>query len=224
MIEHQDEILHLRSELRLAEGERSRAQHSAKLLGERVTALTAALAAAEREAKLWREATVSYEATRVEVNELLASRDATIAALSGALKLHHDWHLNSGTIGLPDGDGGWIEMDNAAEYSDSEMCQRTIDALSQVSGSGEDRLASARREGAEAAAKVMDDRIEVYENILKETHWSELEHNVTSIRLGERQWSAKEIRALYPAASGSQEDRAEPRGKDNPWPEFNRER
>lgn len=30
--------------------------------------------------------------------------------LLALLRQHHDWHLNSGPIGLPDGDGGWIEI------------------------------------------------------------------------------------------------------------------
>lgn len=53
----------------------------------------------------------------------------TILALREALKRHHDWHLNSGEVGLPDGSGGWIAMDNAAEYSDSSMCEQTTAAL-----------------------------------------------------------------------------------------------
>lgn len=42
---------------------------------------------------------------------------------------HHKWHLASGLIGLPDGNGGWIEIDNCDAYSDSSMCDRTMKAL-----------------------------------------------------------------------------------------------
>lgn len=48
-----------------------------------------------------------------------------IAALEATLREHHNWHLQSGPIGLQDGSGGWIEIDNAAEYSDSAMYERT---------------------------------------------------------------------------------------------------
>lgn len=50
--------------------------------------------------------------------------------LHAALQKHHDWHLQSGSVGLPDGEGGWIEIDNAAEYSDSALCSETMKALS----------------------------------------------------------------------------------------------
>lgn len=42
---------------------------------------------------------------------------------------HHLHHLAPGSIGLPDGNGGWIEIDNAAEYADSLLCERTREAL-----------------------------------------------------------------------------------------------
>jgi hypothetical protein len=45
------------------------------------------------------------------------------------LRDHHKWHAESGVLGIPDGDGGWIEMDNGAEYADSRLCQRTEEAL-----------------------------------------------------------------------------------------------
>ncbi|MHB1086118.1 MAG: hypothetical protein ACYCZ0_00015 [Minisyncoccota bacterium] len=51
-----------------------------------------------------------------------------LTKLAEALKVlrdHHEWHLESGPIGLPDGNGGWIEIDNAAEYGDSRLCERT---------------------------------------------------------------------------------------------------
>ena len=45
------------------------------------------------------------------------------------LREHHNWHLQAGTIGLQDGDGGWIEIDNGAEYSDSALYERTAKLL-----------------------------------------------------------------------------------------------
>lgn len=49
------------------------------------------------------------------------------------LRDHHKWHAESGVLGIPDGDGGWIEMDNGAEYADSRLCQRTEAAISGMS-------------------------------------------------------------------------------------------
>lgn len=46
------------------------------------------------------------------------------------LREHHDHHLAVGEIGLKDGEGGWIEIDNGAEYSDSGLYERTDAALS----------------------------------------------------------------------------------------------
>lgn len=50
-------------------------------------------------------------------------------ALLATLREHHNWHLQAGTIGLPDGEGGWIEIDNGAEYSDSALYERTSKLL-----------------------------------------------------------------------------------------------
>lgn len=55
----------------------------------------------------------------------LEAKDKELAALKDTLREHHNWHLQAGAIGLQDGDGGWIEIDNAAEYSDSVMYERT---------------------------------------------------------------------------------------------------
>jgi hypothetical protein len=84
----------------------------------------------------------------------LTRAQAEIGALRDALRLHHEWHLNSGTIGLPDDNGGWIAMDNAAEYSDSEMCQRTEDALRTSSETGDAVMRVEAR--ADSAAKPED--------------------------------------------------------------------
>ena len=53
----------------------------------------------------------------------------TIRELKKLLRVHHDWHLQAGTVGLKDHDGSWIEIDNAAEYSDSSLYERTEKAL-----------------------------------------------------------------------------------------------
>lgn len=52
-----------------------------------------------------------------------------VEAVLQILKDHHEWHLRVGEIGLQDGSGGWIAIDNAAEYADSSMCERTEAAL-----------------------------------------------------------------------------------------------
>ena len=57
-----------------------------------------------------------------------------IERLCVLLQAHHTHHLQKGAIGLPDGDGGWIEIDNGAEYSDSNLYERTADALSDEIG------------------------------------------------------------------------------------------
>ena len=51
---------------------------------------------------------------------------------------HHEHHLQKGTIGLPDGKGGWIEIDNAAEYSDSSLYERTVEALAKLDTLGKE--------------------------------------------------------------------------------------
>lgn len=45
------------------------------------------------------------------------------------LRQHHDHHLTSGPIGLQDGEGGWIEIDNGLEYSESSLYLHTEAAL-----------------------------------------------------------------------------------------------
>ena len=73
----------------------------------------------------------------ISVNALLAARER-IEALDKLLRRHHQHHQDYGTIGLPDGQGGWIEMDNAAEYGDSTLCEDTIKALWSVKGESSD--------------------------------------------------------------------------------------
>ncbi len=65
--------------------------------------------------------------------QLKEAAEAERDRLKAALREHHNWHLNAGAIGLPDDKGGWVEIDNAAEYSDSELCSRTIAALGDAS-------------------------------------------------------------------------------------------
>lgn len=57
---------------------------------------------------------------------------AKLAAAEALLRQHHKWHLDAGVIGLQDGEGGWIEIDNAAEYSDSLLHDNTAKALEGV--------------------------------------------------------------------------------------------
>ncbi len=68
----------------------------------------------------------SIRALALSAGEPVAWQPDRLLAL---LRQHHDWHLQSGTIGLPDGDGGWIEINNALEYGDSRMCEETQAAL-----------------------------------------------------------------------------------------------
>lgn len=51
-------------------------------------------------------------------------------ALERSLREHHRWQCESGRIKLEVGDGEWVEIDNAAEYANSGMCERTVEALS----------------------------------------------------------------------------------------------
>lgn len=55
--------------------------------------------------------------------------DAKVQAVQAALQQQHDWHLSSGTIGLKTEDGEYYDIDNAAEYADSGMYERTVAAL-----------------------------------------------------------------------------------------------
>lgn len=48
------------------------------------------------------------------------------------LRDHHRWHVESGTMGIPDGKGGWLEIDNAAQYADSRLHERTAVALEEL--------------------------------------------------------------------------------------------
>lgn len=63
----------------------------------------------------------------------LAALRGRVAELQRVLQVHHVHELSAGTIGLPDGAGGWIEINNGAEYSDSAMYERTVAALSGMS-------------------------------------------------------------------------------------------
>lgn len=69
--------------------------------------------------------------SRAEHDDLSIAAEAAaeIERLKALLREHHRWHLDAGTIGLEDGDGGWIAIDNAAEYSDSLMYEKTEQAL-----------------------------------------------------------------------------------------------
>jgi hypothetical protein len=62
----------------------------------------------------------------------LTELEAEVARVKKLLREHHDHHLAVGEIGLKDGDGGWIEIDNGSEYSDSGLFERTEAALADV--------------------------------------------------------------------------------------------
>lgn len=52
-----------------------------------------------------------------------------ILQLHRVLAMHHQWHQDQGDVGLPDGKGGFIACDMGMEYSDSRLCDLTIEAL-----------------------------------------------------------------------------------------------
>lgn len=52
-----------------------------------------------------------------------------IEQLRELLRAHHHHQQSVGTIGLPDYEGGYVEIDNGAEYAESDLCSRTTDAL-----------------------------------------------------------------------------------------------
>ncbi len=67
-----------------------------------------------------------------EKDDALKTVTAQVARLVEALKEHHQWHQNLGTIGIgkdPE-DGEWIELDMSLEYSDSPLYEKTEAALS----------------------------------------------------------------------------------------------
>lgn len=72
------------------------------------------------------------------VNSFEIVREALLSAQL-IIKRHHDWHNQSGEIGLPDGEGGWIEIDNAAEYGDSALCADTMRVLDELRNLTESR-------------------------------------------------------------------------------------
>ena len=57
------------------------------------------------------------------------NQEQLISDLRAALTLHHNWHLQSGTIGIKADDGEWIELDNAGKYSDSALYDETAKLL-----------------------------------------------------------------------------------------------
>ncbi len=73
-------------------------------------------------------ARAALASTPTEALERAKAKDAA----SSLLHEHHRHHLQKGLIGLPDGEGGWIEIDNAAEYSDSGLYERTVETLNKL--------------------------------------------------------------------------------------------
>lgn len=64
-----------------------------------------------------------------EERVLLSDAAAEIERLRAALRLHHGWHLRQGDVHIPDGMGGDIVLDGAAEYADSAMGETTAELL-----------------------------------------------------------------------------------------------
>ncbi len=52
------------------------------------------------------------------------------AHLRGVLQEHHDWQLNQGDVWHPDSGGDFVSFDGGAEYSDSELYEKTAESLS----------------------------------------------------------------------------------------------
>lgn len=65
-------------------------------------------------------------ASLIKALEEAKARETSLREL---LHKHHRHHLETGVIGLPDGDGGWIEIENGSEYGDSELYEITEKAL-----------------------------------------------------------------------------------------------
>jgi len=145
------------------------------------------------------------------------------------LRDHHKWHAESGVLGIPDGDGGWIEMDNGAEYADSRLCQRTEAAISGMSpevvvpprggwsmGSNHWenwQLAYRHKRAAEARATAAEaERDEAQRNYEALRQWWDLNPSLIEHRLAAAEADAARMReALEPFAKvADMEERAEP--------------
>jgi hypothetical protein len=62
--------------------------------------------------------------------KFLSVAEQRVSALEAALRDHHNWQLNQGTVWLEDMDGKpTISINGPLEYSESSMCERTIAAL-----------------------------------------------------------------------------------------------
>lgn len=81
----------------------------------------------------FRKAVEHARTTLAATPEKALARARTTISL---LREHHNHHLQKGAIGLPDGRGGWIEIDNGAEYSDSGLYERTVEILDALDRSG----------------------------------------------------------------------------------------
>ena len=71
------------------------------------------------------------------VDIALAKKDAEIERLQALLKDHHDWHLAQGEVSAPDGDGGHVTWGAADAYGESDLCERTYNALPYSSENGD---------------------------------------------------------------------------------------
>lgn len=75
----------------------------------------------------WNDEYIATEYLEEELARLRAENER----LWEALKRHHQWHLDSGDIVFDMGGGETMTLNNAAEYSDSSMCEQTLQALNQ---------------------------------------------------------------------------------------------
>lgn len=80
-------------------------------------------AAAELPSHKWLPlaAKCEHEAEAIRASDEAAGMVMVPKTVVELLGVHHRHHLQKGIIGLPDGKGGWIEIDNGAEYSDSAL-------------------------------------------------------------------------------------------------------
>jgi len=48
-----------------------------------------------------------------------------VVRMNRLIIMHHEYHLRQEVWGIPDGDGGWIELNMGMEYADSELYEET---------------------------------------------------------------------------------------------------
>lgn len=63
----------------------------------------------------------------------LANELKRASEMEKALQAHHRWHMDgddSENYAVPDGKGGWIGLNRATQYADSQLYEQTVSALS----------------------------------------------------------------------------------------------